>query len=188
MVFKSLKKVEQGKYLTYYVAEYINELGHTKYYEFFSRDNNLTAESFGKNVPTGVGMVTFSVDRSKVLLLKEFRLPTKRWVYNFPGGLIDEGETPEQASKREIFEETGLTLVQIEAVLPPSYASPATSDELMHIVIGRCQGEIKPSCFEDEEIQAGWYDKEQIKKLLEEGAYMSTRTQMFLYMWAYSEE
>lgn len=29
--------------------------------------------------------------------------------YNLPGGKIEEGETPKEAAKRELFEETGLT-------------------------------------------------------------------------------
>ena len=40
-----------------------------------------------------------------VLLQKEFRMATNNWVYNFPAGLIDEGETPEEAAIRELKEE-----------------------------------------------------------------------------------
>ena len=53
----------------------------------------------------------------------------------------------------------------------------------MIIVICEVGGEIKESCFADEEIEAKWYDKKEVKKLLEEGVYMSVRTQMFLYQW-----
>ena len=37
--------------------------------------------------------------------------------------------------------------------------------------------------FIEEEIEANWYTKEEVKKLIEEGAYMSVRTQMFLWQW-----
>ena len=86
-------------------------------------------------------------------------------------------------AKRELKEETGLDLIEIIDVLPPSFASPGTSDEMMNIVIAKVDGEIKESCYENEEIIANWYTKEEVKKLLEEGAYMSVRTQMFLWMW-----
>ena len=183
MKLLALKKVPQSKFLSYYIASYLNKDNKIKEYEFISRDHNLTKESFGKNVPAGVGLVPFNKDKTKILLQSEFRLATNHFIYNFPAGLIDKGETAEEAARRELKEETGLDLVSIEAVLPPSYASPGTSDEQMKIVICTVEGELQESCFADEEIKANWFTKEEVKKLLAEGAYMSVRTQMLLYMW-----
>lgn len=183
MKFVDLRKVFEGKFLTYYVADFINKEGQVKSYEFISRDKSLTKESFGKNKPAGVGMVTFSKDKTKILLQKEFRLATNHFVYNFPAGLIDKGESPVEAAKREIREETGLEMVELIKELPPSYASQGTSDEMMSIVICTVDGDIKESCFADEEIYAKWYTKDEVRKLIDEGALMSVRTQMFLWQW-----
>ena len=150
MKLLELKQIHKGKFLSYYVASFLNKDGDVKEYEFISRDSTLTKEKFGNNVPAG---------------------------------LIDEGETVEEAAKRELKEETGLDLIEIQDVLPPSYASQGTSDELMQLVICTCEGEIKESIFADEEIQAKWYTKEEVKTLFLEKAFMSVRTQMFLYMW-----
>ena len=181
-------KIHEGKYLSYYEAIYENENHHLKRYEFISRNPSLTKETFGNNQPAGVGMVCFSMDQKKVLLESEFRLACNQYVYNFPAGLIDEGEAPSQAAKREIKEETGVEIKEILKELPPSYASQGTSDEMMVIVIAKCEGEISKSCYEDEEIIARWYTKEEVRKLLDEGAYMSVRTQMFLYQWVNEKE
>lgn len=178
-----LTKIHEGKFLSYYVADYLNNNNHIKSYEFVSRNKNLTIDSFGKGCPQGVGLVPFSLDDQKVLLQKEFRLATNNWVYNFPAGLIDEGESIEEAAKRELFEETGTRLIKIDTVLPPSFASQGTSDEMMSIVICHCEGEIINSSFEDEEIIAKWYTKEEVKELINNKAFMSVRTQMFLWQW-----
>ena len=187
MKFIDIKQVHRGKFLSYYVATYLNSDNQIKEYELISRDPNLTKETFGNNAPAGVGLVALNESKDKVLLQAEFRLATKRFVYNFPAGLIDAGETPEEAAKRELKEETGVDLIEIIDVLSPSYASQGTSDELMQLVVCTCKGEIKKSIFADEEIIAKWYSKEEIKNLLKEGAYMSVRTQMFLYMWVNNE-
>ena len=184
MKLKSLNKIHQGKFLTYYVGSFELSNGGIKEYEFISRDSNLTVETFGHNKCAGVGMVTFNVGKTKVLLQKEFRPATNKWVYNFPAGLIDEGETALEAAIREVREETGLKVVKVDTVLPPSFASQGTSDELMQIVICECEGEITGSIYAEEEIKPAWYTKEEIKKLIDEGAYMSVRTQMFLWQWA----
>ena len=183
MKLEKLEKIHQGKFLTYYVGYFLMNNGKIKEYELVSRDPNLTVETFGQNKPAGVGMVTFNVGQTKILLQREFRPATNKWVYNFPAGLIDEGESPVEAAKREIREETGLRMVKLLAELPPSFASQGTSDELMVIVICEVDGEIHDSSFAEEEIHARWYTKEEIKKLLDEGAFMSVRTQMFLWQW-----
>ena len=183
MKLEKLEKIHEGKFLSYYVATYTTEKGHEKKYELISRNKNLTKEEFGKNAPAGVGMLPFHKDKNRVLLQKEFRLACNRWVYNFPAGLIDQGETPEQAAERELMEETGVKLVRIVDSLSPSYASQGTSDELMVIVICECDGEIVNSTFEEEEIRANWYTKDEVRKLLKDGEYMSVRTQMFLWAW-----
>lgn len=44
---------------------------------------------------------------TEVLLQKQFRPPLDKICIEFPAGLVDKGETPEQAAVRELAEETG---------------------------------------------------------------------------------
>ena len=58
----------------------------------------------------GVGAIIFDGDR--VLLVERAGEPLKGW-WSIPGGLVETGETIEQALRRETREETGLELEQI---------------------------------------------------------------------------
>ena len=183
MKLVDLELIHKGKYLSYYVASFLKADDDIKRYEFISRDPNLNKSNFGHNKPAGVGLVALSKDHQKVLLQSEFRPATNRFVFNFPAGLIDEGESISETAGRELKEETGLNLIKVIDELPPSFASQGTSDELMSLVICEVDGDIKESIYSDEEIIAKWYSKEDVRKLFLEKAYMSVRTQMFLYMW-----
>ncbi len=183
MKLEKLELIHKGNFLSYYIATYRNNDGGIKKYELVSRNPNLSIETFKGHNPAGVGLVCYSPNKDKILLEKEFRLACNEFVYNFPAGLIDPNEGVEETAKRELKEETGVDLINIIDVLPPSYASQGTSDEMMTLIICTCDGEITNSCYVDEEIETKWYTKDEVKKLFEEKAYMSVRTQMFLYMW-----
>lgn len=46
-------------------------------------------------------------ERDKVLMLWRYRFPTDQWGYELLGGLVEEGEEPADAARREVEEETG---------------------------------------------------------------------------------
>lgn len=64
-------------------------------------------------------------------------------LWEFPGGKIEEGESPEQCLKREIFEEFGVE-ISVERYLTTSqYTYPHISIELMGFLALYQQGEFK---------------------------------------------
>ena len=48
-------------------------------------------------------------DKDRFLVQKEYSYPTDTWLYQFPGGMIEPGETPEQGAIRELAEEAQVT-------------------------------------------------------------------------------
>jgi ADP-ribose pyrophosphatase len=70
----------------------------------------------------------------EVILLRQFRPIVKKWLYEIPAGLIDEGETSAEAAKRELEEETGFKagkLIHLTTV----FTSPGFTDELAHVFV-----------------------------------------------------
>ncbi|MEV4950316.1 NUDIX hydrolase [Streptomyces sp. NPDC053755] len=66
-----------------------------------------------------------------VLVSSEYRIALDRVVLEVPGGRIDEGETPEQAALREMFEEIGARCERA-VFLGRFLNSPGSSNEVTH--------------------------------------------------------
>jgi ADP-ribose pyrophosphatase len=184
MKYKKIEKIHQGRFITRYDVTYETEAGNEKVYEMISRDPNINSEeALKRGKIDAVVMAIFDETGEKILLDCEYRLAVDAWVYNFPAGLIDPGETPEVAAKRELREETGLELYAIDDVIGESYSAVGFSNEKNIMIVGRARGTFAESTSEYEEIRSGWYTKEEVRKLLAE-AIFAGRTQAYCYMWS----
>ena len=56
-------------------------------------------------------------DADRVLLLWRHRFVQDRWGWEVPGGLVDEGEEPAEAARRELEEETGYRAGRVEQLI-----------------------------------------------------------------------
>jgi ADP-ribose pyrophosphatase len=184
MKFKSIKKLEQGKFITRYDVEYETEDKEQKIYEIISRNSEIESEEDLHNMkPDAVVLIIEDEKHERLLINKEFRLAVDSWVYNFPAGLIDPGETADEAAKRELMEETGLELISIEDHIGRSYSAVGFSNEVNVCVVGTAKGEFKKSTSNVEEIEPGWYTKEEVRELLKTQPF-AARTQAYAYLWS----
>jgi ADP-ribose pyrophosphatase len=74
-------------------------------------------------------------------MTREYRVPLAGYEYGFPAGLVDEGETTQEAARRELKEETGLDLTRIVRISPAIYSSAGMTDESVAMVYVECAGE-----------------------------------------------
>src|SRR3954454_21362134 len=73
-------------------------------------------------------------DKDRVLLVKQFRLPAERELWELPAGRLDPGEPPLQAAKRELREETGYAAKKW-VKLASFWATPGYVDEKMNLFL-----------------------------------------------------
>ena len=62
-------------------------------------------------------IVIYAIYKGKIVMVKH----KKRNTWEIPGGHIEKGETPEEAAKRELYEETGAEDFSIESVCKYSF-------------------------------------------------------------------
>ena len=113
-----------------------------------------TLRSTGAPTPDAVCIVPLLPDGS-VLLEREFRYPLNSWCVSLPAGLIDAGETLEEAVARELSEETGYRLRDdiVPAVRPlpqPGFSSTGLTEENVQVVFAQVEpaGEARPDSAE----------------------------------------
>ena len=110
--------------------------------------------STGVPDPDAVCIVPLLPDGS-VLLEREFRYPLNSWCVSLPAGLIDAGESLEEAVARELSEETGYRLRDdiAPAVRPlpqPGFSSTGLTEENVQVVFAQVEpaGEARPDSAE----------------------------------------
>lgn len=160
MPVNSITTLVDTKYLKIYNAEYTNKSGESKNWSIASRkDINTLKDIYFNGVEGSVDaviIVATHIDENKLVVIKQFRVPLNDYVYEIPAGLIDPGEDIESTSKRELKEETGLDMIQIDynKTKAKAYISTGMTDESAALVYCTCHGEISKDYLEpDEDIE-----------------------------------
>lgn len=159
-----IEKIKDGKFIKNYKLTFKNQLGNTKDYEMISFNDLKSYKDIGSKT-NGVAIIAFY--HGKLLLLREFRMAVNDYVYNLVAGQINKGETIKECVEREIYEETGLSVVKITHILPPAFAAAALTDLRTTFVIVEVSGEISNEYMnENEDIHAKFYTPDEVKELL----------------------
>ena len=141
-----------NKYLNMYKLNLINRKGKAKDYFMVSRrkKEKLVCTTKNHNVCDGV-MIIPVTENDEIIILKQYRPAIDDYLYELPAGIVDSGESIEEAAKRELYEETGLTAKSYELILKPSYTTVGITDETTAIVKMVVEGEISTENIEDDE-------------------------------------
>jgi len=169
-----IEKKTSNRFLNFYEFEAIHRDGSVSPYYVSSRAKEieqLKAVSH-QNKPDGVILYgIYGEDKDKVVLIRQYRYPLGGYVYEFPAGLVEDGEDMLEAGIREMYEETGLIFQPVEAgsYSRPFFTTIGMTDESCGTVYGYCSGTPTNTHQEaSEEIQVVIADKEECKRILKE--------------------
>ncbi len=144
MKIQNKKVVHSTKFLDMFVTNYIDAKKQLAQWFWVARKGGQKAVVIiaihEQPVKTEEGEDELPPIRSLVVT-KEFRVPIENYEYGVPAGLIDPGETPEDAVRRELNEETGLVVDEIMHISPAVISSAGLSNEAVHLAWVRVSGE-----------------------------------------------
>lgn len=111
----------------------------------------------------------------KILLVKQYRYPYEKEIWEIPAGKLNVGESPEQTAIRELEEEGGIVAERVEKMFDV-YPTPAYTNEVIRIY--RAVGLIKSKQHldDDEFLHIQWIDKEQVVKMIYDGEINDSKT------------
>ena len=121
-------------------------------------------------------------DRKRILLVRQYRLPARKSLWELPAGRLDPGESPLSAAKRELAEETGYRARKWKKLVM-FYPSPGYVAERMTIFVATelKAGEAQP--MDDERIETHWFTGKEIEEGIRSGKIVDGKTMIGYFNW-----
>ena len=174
-----ITKVTNTPFLNMYTFDMLYENGKHGNYYGASRAKNVDELKASKKLDRVDGVIIYAVhkapedDEERIVLIRQYRCPLDDYIYEFPAGLVDDGENFKQAGTRELKEETGLNLTPIDDAsdmfTKPFYTTVGMTDECCGTVYGYASGvPSKDGQEESEEIEIVLANRAMVRKILKE--------------------
>jgi 8-oxo-dGTP pyrophosphatase MutT (NUDIX family) len=135
---EKIETIASTKWLSLRSISYTDESGKRRLWDTVTRATKQGADKADAVVIVPLLKRYGQDDEVDTILVEQFRPPVGTSTIEFPAGLIDGSETPEQAAMRELREETGYVGESCKTLPKVSRAvcmSPGITDESVHIVV-----------------------------------------------------
>lgn len=119
---------------------------------------------------------------NRLLLVRQYRLPARKYLWELPAGRVDEGETALKAAKRELIEETGYRAKKWTR-LAHFYPSPGFLAETMTIYAAQELTAGKATPMEDERIECQWFHLPEVETMIAKGQVQDAKTLIGWALW-----
>ena len=115
----------------------------------------------------------------RIILLKQFRSPAQRYIYEIPAGTRDIGEEPLVTANRELIEETGFHAGKMEPMYS-FFSSPGIFQEMLYLFKATDLVPGKQALEEGEDITLCYFSRDELKQMLNSGEIEDGKTLLAL--------
>ena len=142
MKLNNYKMLHESDHIGLYEIQYTDRSGQLNHWHMASRDKNGPKGMTGRLMAAdAVVIVPLHLERGQLVVIREFRVTLGGFQFGFPAGLVDPGESIQQAVERELFEETGLTVQVHVRQSPVVFTSSGITDESVVMAYVTCKGD-----------------------------------------------
>ncbi|MEN2982728.1 MAG: NUDIX hydrolase [Thermus sp.] len=141
--------------------------GVSRTYLYRGRILNLALEGRYEIVEHKPAVAVLALKEGKMLFVRQPRPAVGLAPLEIPAGLMEAGESPLEAAKRELAEEAGLT--GDLSYLFSFYVSPGFTDEKTHVFLAENLREAQATPDEDEAIEVVWLEPEKALEMHRRG-------------------
>jgi ADP-ribose pyrophosphatase len=120
-------------------------------------------------------------DKKRILLVRQYRLPADKYLWELPAGKVDQGEKPLDAAKRELVEETGYS-ARKWSKLASFWVSPGYVGERMTIFLATDLNAGEATPMDDEQIETRWFKRKEVHAMIREGKIEDAKTIIGYYI------
>jgi ADP-ribose pyrophosphatase len=130
--------------------------------------------------PKTVGILPL-IGKDKIVLIREFRFPINKEIWEIPAGKLDRGEKPEIGAKRELKEETGYEAKELKKI-GEFYLSPGYSTEYMYLFLARGLKKGEQSLDKGEKIkEVKIFSRKEVLKMIKSRKIVDAKTILALF-------
>lgn len=179
----NVKKTTDNPYLNMYELDMLTDKNEHATYYMASRTEKIEDLKLNTGINKADGVIIYAVykgadkradkeKKERLVLIRQYRSTINGFIYEFPAGLVDEGENFKEAGRRELKEETGLDLEPVNAgdmYTKPYFTTIGMTDESCGTVYGYAYGTPSKDGQEaSEEIDIVLADKQEVRRILKE--------------------
>jgi ADP-ribose pyrophosphatase len=143
-------------------------------------DNGVTTDLEFVEHPGATAIIPM-LNESRVLLLKQYRHPLRKYIWEIPAGTIDPQESVLNCAKRELIEETGYSANQWRK-LGEITPVPGYSDERIHIYLATELQTAEQDLDRDEIINIHEVDYIEAMEMIKTGKIQDAKSIVGLYL------